>query len=177
MNAERATRGEAELKIGIGIHTGIVMLGTIGGGERLDKGVIGDVVNTAARLEGITKMYGARVLLSGETLSALSAPEKWHLRPLDAVKAKGKTEPLALVELLDADPKPIRDSKAASRAELEAALALYRKGAFQDAAVRFGALAAAHPDDGAARALHDRCNQLIASPPEAWSGILSLATK
>jgi class 3 adenylate cyclase len=177
LNAERATKGEPELKIGIGIHTGQLMLGTIGGGERLDKGVIGDVVNTAARLEGITKMYGARVLLSGETMSALSSPEKWNLRPLDAVKAKGKTEPLALVELLDADVKLVRDVKVKTRGELEAALALYRKGAFQDAAVRFGALAAAHPEDGAARALHDRCNELLASPPDAWSGILSLATK
>lgn len=177
LNSERAGRGEPELKIGIGIHTGTLMLGTIGGGERLDKGVIGDVVNTAARLEGITKMYGARVLLSGETLTALTAKERWHLRPLDAVKAKGKTEPLALVELLDADPKAMRDDKIKTRGDLEAALALYRKGAFQDAAARFGALAAAHPEDGAARALHDRCLELIASPPDAWSGILSLATK
>lgn len=177
LNAERAGRGESSLRIGIGIHTGRLMLGTIGGADQLDAGVVGDVVNTAARLEGITKMYGANVLLSGETMGALTAPERFQLRPLDAVKAKGKKEPLALIELLDADPKPLRDSKVATRGELEAALGLYRKGQFDDAAIRFAALGARCPEDGAARALHERCAELIAAPPSAWTGVLSLTTK
>jgi class 3 adenylate cyclase len=177
MNSERKAQGEPLLRIGIGIHTGPLMLGTIGGGDQLDSGVVGDTVNTAARLEGITKMYGAAVLISGATMTALKNPAHRALRPLDAVKAKGKSEPLALVEVLDADPKALRDVKLADRGELELAIGLYRKGHFQDAAVRFGALAARSPDDGAARAFAERCAALVLAPPDAWDGVLSLTTK
>ncbi len=160
LNQERASDGAPALRIGIGIHTGPLMIGTIGGGDQLDSGVVGDVVNTAARLEGITKMYGAVALISGATMAGLKDPAAHGLRPLDAVRAKGKSEPLALVELVDADDKSLRAAKLAARGDLEAALALYRKGSFDEAAERFDALAAAIPEDGAARAFAARCRSL-----------------
>lgn len=177
LNGERLTRGESALRIGIGIHTGTLMMGTIGGADQLDSGVVGDVVNTAARLEGITKMYGANVLLSGETMEALSTPELFALRPLDAVKAKGKKEPLVLLEVLDGDSKLVRDEKLAGSHEFAVGLAEYRAGQFHDAAARFAALAARCPNDGAAGALHERCVEFMAAPPVAWAGVLSLTMK
>lgn len=180
LNAERTGRGEPPLKIGIGIHTGDLMIGTLGGTDQLDSGVVGDVVNTAARLEGITKMYGAVVLVSGSTLTGLAHPEKRALRPLDAVRAKGKSEPMALIEVIDADPRPLRDEKIASRGAFEAALALYRKGRFVEAARGFDEIVAASPSDGAARALADRCRAFAEHPPaspDEWDGVLALTAK
>lgn len=178
LNGERAAAGEAPLKIGVGIHTGELMIGTIGGTGQLDSGVVGDVVNTAARLEGITKMYAATVLISGPTMLGLEHPERHALRPLDAVRAKGKSEPMALIEVVDADPRALRAQKIASRAQLEQALALYRKGRFAEAAVAFEAIVAACPEDGAARAFAQRCRSFLDKPPdEPWDGVLALQTK
>jgi class 3 adenylate cyclase len=177
LNAERAGRGEAPLRIGIGIHTGELSIGTIGGTGQLDSGVVGDVVNTAARLEGITKMVGAIVLVSGATVAALARPEDRALRPLDAVRAKGKTEPLVLVEVLDADPPALREQKKQSQPALEAAFALYRAGRFAEAAAAFEDLRQRCPGDGAAEALAARCHAFAASPPPAWDGVLALTSK
>ena len=86
-------------------------------------------------------------------------------------------QPLALIEVLDADPRALHDEKLATSGDLEAALACYRAGQFAEAASHFAALAARCPEDGAARALHERCVDLLAAPPKGWSGVLSLATK
>jgi class 3 adenylate cyclase len=177
INGARAKANESQLRIGIGVHTGQLMLGTIGGGDQLDSGVVGDCVNTAARLEGITKMYGACVLISGDTMQKLTRPERFALRPLDFVRAKGKSEPLSLIELLDAEPKERRSKKVESRGRFELALAHYRKGAFADAASAFRSLAEADPGDGAAAAFRDRCGELEANPPAAWDGVLALTRK
>jgi hypothetical protein len=70
LNAARVARGERAIRIGIGIDTGPLMLGTIGGRERLSAGVIGDSANTASRIESLTKRYGAAVLVSEHTRTA-----------------------------------------------------------------------------------------------------------
>jgi PAS domain S-box-containing protein len=97
LEIERCTAGEAngELAIGIGVHSGRVVVGNVGGGGRLDFTVIGDVVNTAARIEAATRRTGDTILFSAQT--------RERLRDLDvpsmerpAVRVKGKREPLPL---------------------------------------------------------------------------------
>ena len=88
-NAGRALTGRAPLRNGIGIHTGTVLAGNIGSADRLSYALVGDSVNLASRLQGLTKELQADVLVSGATRARLDAD--LPLTPLPAVKVKGRT--------------------------------------------------------------------------------------
>ncbi len=170
LNQEREKIGEPPLKIGVGINTGPLMLGTIGGGEQLDSGVIGDAVNLASRVEGMTKMYGVTVLVGEQTVAALPDRSAFHLRELDRVVAKGKREPITIYELLDVDDAA---STTALLPRWNEALRAYRAGEFDVAAAAFEEFV----DDGPARLLAERCRAFIAAPPKHWTGVLELVSK
>jgi class 3 adenylate cyclase len=175
LNSEREKRGEAPVKTGTGIHLGALMIGTIGGGEQLDGGVIGDVANAASRIEGMTKMYDARVLMSGTVVAGLSRTRP-VLRHLDTVRAKGKTEPLAVYEVLDtAEDSALKKDTLQAFTDAQRA---YKAGDFDAAIVGFDAVLARNPHDGAARLLRDRCHELKAGEFEGvWSGVYTLTAK
>ena len=102
-NQSRQKKKRAPLKIGIGLHTGSLIMGIIGDKERMDAATIADTVNTASRIESLTKHYGVSILLSEDSLDKIENREAFHLRHLGQVLVKGKKEPVGIYECFDGD--------------------------------------------------------------------------
>lgn len=97
------------LKVGIGIHTGKAMMGTIGSDRRMDSTVIGDVINTASRLEELTKLYSCSILASDRVIAEIKHPEAFQLRWVDRIAPRGKQQEYDLYEVLGVHPTPVLD--------------------------------------------------------------------
>jgi class 3 adenylate cyclase len=100
-NEKRLGKDQPTIKIGIGIHRGEVVMGTIGFTSRIESTVVGDAVNVAARVEGLTRKYDCPVLVTESVVAALRHPQAFELRLVDdSVTVKGKSEPVAIYELM-----------------------------------------------------------------------------
>lgn len=146
-NGHRANCGYQPISVGIGIHAGKMMLGTIGDKDRMEGTVISDAVNLASRLEGLTKDYGAPILISEEAVSRMADPDDYELRFLDSVRVKGKRNSVDIYEVLHADPPELRQQKLATRGLFGQALQAYLVGDFEEADELFSRLAVMVPDD------------------------------
>jgi hypothetical protein len=174
LNVLRAERKEPILRIGIGVNTGRLMLGTIGGIERIKCGVIGDPVNLAARIETMTKAYGASLLISEHTYNRLADPSRYQIRPTDRVVVKGKTEPVTVYEVLDGLPEPEREAKLKGREPFTKAWQLFRAGKMKDALDGFEEVVRTAPDDAVVQLYLERCRSYIADGvPDGWDGVVS----
>jgi class 3 adenylate cyclase len=159
----------------IGLHTGELVVGEIGGAERRAYRAVGDAMNVAARIEGANKVYGTRLLASGATLTRAGGAVV--AREIDRVRVVGRAEPIALFELLAPAGAldPAREALAARYAE---GLAAYRGRDFGGAMHAFEDCAAVAPGDGPSAVLLARSRTFFASPPPAgWDGCFDLDTK
>ena len=158
------SQGLPEIHMRIGVHSCTAVIGNLGSADRFDYTAIGDGVNLAARLEGVNKLYGTGILVSGET--AMLAGGAVKLRPVDRVIVKGKTEP---VEILT----PCQDDTVieASRRGVDA----YRARRWDESEAAWREVLKRIPDDGVA-AIYleriDRCRTI--APDEAWEAAVEL---
>jgi adenylate cyclase len=158
-NTTRGRPGRPNLNIGIGIHAGSLMLGTVGGKNRMDSTVISDAVNLAARLEGLTKDYGVSLLISHQTLAVLHNPMAYNVRLIDRVKVKGKSKAVAVFEVFDSDDQQLKEGKLATKSIFEQGLFLSYQRCFREAALLFEDCLRLNPRDTIAQIHWRRCQQ------------------
>ncbi|MDD4928700.1 MAG: adenylate/guanylate cyclase domain-containing protein [Gallionella sp.] len=158
-NAGRARAGYTPLQIGVGLNTGLVMIGTVGGPTRMETTVIGDAVNLTSRIEGATKTYYTPLLISQNTLYDLAVPGKYDIRFLDRIRVKGKTQPLSIYEVFDNDPIKLRDGKRADKVKFETAIAYYHMKDIKTAMRLLTECIAKTPKDIPAHIYLSRCEQ------------------
>ena len=139
--------GGEEIRIGIGIHSGMSMLGIIGENERLSSTVISDTVNLASRLESLTKQYNTGMIISKDTLDRLSDSEKYHLRFLGMVQVAGVNEVKALYEVLDCLCEGERDARLSTKDVFENGVKKFHLGNCRDALTCFRSVGEANPND------------------------------
>jgi len=164
-NAYRQKRHLKPLRIGIGLHTGLLMLGTVGGFGRMDGTAIGDSVNLSSRVEGLTKTYGVSLLITHKTLAGLNNPLEYDLRFIEQVKAKGKAKAVGLFEVFSADPRALREAKIATKEKFERAVMLYYTSAFQEAARLFQECCDRYPEDRTAYIYWERSQAAYLKTP------------
>lgn len=151
-------QGIAPITVGVGVHHGELMLGTIGERGRMETTVISDAVNVASRLETATKQYGCSILLSRQTVTMLSEPHRFMLRPLGCVQMRGKALGVEIYECYDADPADLAWHKRTTEQHFARARGAFEAGdpiAYEE----FRAILAGNQRDGAAAYFVQRCEE------------------
>jgi adenylate cyclase len=175
-NKVRNAEGKLPVDIGIGLNTDNVVSGTIGSKKRMDYTIIGDGVNLAARLESACKQYGAHILISEFTNKLLRGT--YYSRELDLVVVKGKTQPVAIYEILDYHTEESYPNMTDAMRHFKAGLQKYRLQKWDDAKGEFNEVLALNDHDKAAKMYIERCDHFIANPPGAdWDGVWVMESK
>ncbi|MEG3922885.1 ATP-binding protein [Microcoleus sp. T3_A4] len=171
-NQQRAKNGLFPIAIGVGLHAGNLMLGTIGERERMESTVIADAVNLASRLEGLTKVYGSGILVSGAIIDRLDDPEKYKYRFVDRVTVKGKTNAVSVFEIYDTETEQSIVLKQQTAEVFQEALNFYYEQKFVAAQKVFQNILQINPDDRVAMLYFKRSRKYrMYGAPEGWSGV------
>ncbi len=178
LNIEREAAGLSIIKAGIGMHTGPLIMGITGDEFRLDAATISDTVNTASRIESLTKHYKSPLLLSGDTFKYLSKNALYTLRDLGKVQLKGKHNLLSILECIDGYSSDIVDKKRETLPPFIAAMDCYHQQRFEAALEGFQNILEKDPDDHPSLLFRENAARYSTQGvPENWTGAVKMQTK
>jgi len=160
-NQERSKANSQPIKIGIGVNTGPLMLGTVGGKNRMDGTVISDAVNLASRVEQITKIYGTSLLITEHTYYKLTDFSQYNIRVIDCVTVKGKTEPVTVYEVFDAQPPTVIELKSTTLDDFEQGFQCFHQEQFEKAQHLFEKVLQVNKNDKAAQVYLETCRTVL----------------
>ncbi|MCB0554832.1 MAG: response regulator [Phaeodactylibacter sp.] len=177
-NVYRRQKGRKPVRLGMGIHTGPLIMGIIGDHKRMDAATIADTVNTASRIENLTKYYRAGMLLSEDSYLQIAPGEELFFRYLGKVQVMGKQKPLGIYECFSGDEPQDRQLKMETREQFEAAVEAYFKQDFTQALQGLLQVLAHHPQDQAAHLFMEEARRLAAEgAPPGWTGVVEMRAK
>ncbi len=177
-NAELHSKGLPPIQVGIGIHTGHMMVGMIGEAMRMQGDAFSDNVNLTSRLEGLTKFYGISMIISEETLLRLQKPVRYQMRYLGKAQVKGREHPISLYEVYEGAPESVQQLRQQTKNDFERGLKLYMTGKFTEAIVCLQAVLLQDPNDKTAALYLERAMAMLNQPvPDNWNGVEVMTSK
>lgn len=177
-NDERSRSGLNTVHAGIGLHYGEVIIGTVGGGERMDSTAIGDSVNIASRVEGLTKQYQVPILATDDVIQSLDKPLEFRIRFIDRVRVVGKSVPIGIWEISGLATDPNHAEEMAHIALFEKATKHYYKQEFTEALDAFKSYLQLVEGDRTALLYVERSRAMLREGPEPdWDGVTNLVEK
>ena len=175
-NRKRQNQSQETIKIGIGINSNKILSGNIGSMKRMDYTVIGDGVNLAARLESVNKVYGTNIIISDSTRQGLNG--NYTMREIDRIRVKGKTEPVAIYQILDYHDEQTFPNMDDVLELFNAGLMDYRRNDWRKARQNFGSALNLNPSDSVSKLFFSRCRYYLQNPPPTeWNGVWVMETK
>lgn len=172
LNVRRVSEGLEPIQIGTGLHTGDLMLGIVGEEKRMDGTVISDAVNTASRMEGLTKVFDTGVVISSKVKEELTISDRYHFKYLGKAKVKGKLERIDVFGVIEGDDDDRIRLEQKTNDEFERGITAFYARDFTGASVCFNNVLKHNPTDKAAALFLKRsANLMITGVPSDWDGI------
>jgi adenylate cyclase len=177
-NIARAKLDKPAINIGVGMHTGPLIMGITGDHERLDATTIADTVNTASRLEGLTKYYKGNILLSETSLKNIPDVTGFYLRHLGKVQLKGKIESTSIYECFNGNDEIEVERKLASLHFFREGMSDYFNKSFNEAKDKFHRVLEIHPEDMTAKLFIGNASTYLKNGlPDNWTGAEEMNNK
>ena len=178
LNSVRALNNQSPIRIGVGMHTGPLIMGITGDADRMDATTISDTVNTASRLESLSKHYKANIIISDASLKQITEKEHFHLRYLGLVQLKGKQESLHIHECFSDHTGDEIIKKKSTLSAFNEGINQYLTSSFDNAVKTFQSITEIHPEDHTAAFFLDTAKKCLqAGDTKSRAGVIEMVSK
>jgi len=177
-NKRRVKEGYIPISVGMGLHTGSLVMGIIGDTQRNDTAIIADTVNTASRMEGVTKYYGANIIISEDSFNTIENKSDYNFRYLGKIKVKGKNKVVGIYECFDGDSIDSIKIKIKTLKEFEKGLKHFFDNEFSKASAEFDKVLSKNPNDIVAKYFITKAAEYtIAGVSKDWEVVNTMSEK